>query len=101
VRANTDVHLALTAFNFTSHPMIEVFIGGWNNSRSAIRRNQATPDLINISTPNILRNDDSTLFRVTWANFFVLVFRDGEDLPLFGVMMPDWYPIRFYGIRTV
>jgi Farnesoic acid 0-methyl transferase len=99
VDAPQDVHVALTPFNMESNPMIEVFIGAENNTRSIIRRNR-DQDVVNVSTPNILRGGQGNDFRISWANFVILVFRDNEVFPFMGYTMEDIYPVNFYGIRT-
>ena len=46
--------------------MIEVFIGGWANTKSAIRLNQMKPDQVSVETPGICNGDD---FRKFWIRF--------------------------------
>jgi Farnesoic acid 0-methyl transferase len=98
VDAPHDVHLALTPFAFVSRPMIEVLIGISDNTRSAIRRNGT--DVVNISTPNILQSDVGNVFRISWTNFVILVFRGAEQFPIMAYSMEDIFPVNFYGIRT-
>lgn len=43
-----DAHIALTTKFEQSEPMVEVIIGGWENSASAIRYNKQTPDKVYI-----------------------------------------------------
>lgn len=46
-----------------THPVIEVFIGGWKNSKSVIRLNQNKPEVAETDTPNILSPNE---FRGFW-----------------------------------
>jgi Farnesoic acid 0-methyl transferase len=80
--------------------MIEIMIGIMNNTRSGIRRNQAEPFVVNVPTPNILTGGVFNEFRITWVNFFVLVFRGDEEFPFMGFTMTDFFPVNFYGIRS-
>lgn len=63
VRAPNDAHLALTGEPNETRPMMEVFIGGWQNSKSVIRFNQTKPDVVEADTPNILSGNE---FRGFW-----------------------------------
>ncbi|KAG4070942.1 hypothetical protein HA402_001379 [Bradysia odoriphaga] len=102
VRVNTDneVQIALTPFNFEWNPIIEIFIGTANNTRSVIRINQDT-DVVTVPTPNIVQLDRWNDFRVTWANQVVLVFQGNEQFPFMGFTMRDFFPVNFYGLRAV
>lgn len=46
VDSANDAHIALTTKDKESEPMIEIFLGGWKNSASAIRYNKQTPDKV-------------------------------------------------------
>lgn len=46
VDSANDAHIALTTKANESEPIIEVFLGGWKNSASAIRYNKQTPDKV-------------------------------------------------------
>lgn len=63
VRAPNDAHLILSGEPNESHPVIEVFIGGWQNQKSVIRLNQNKPDVAESDTPNILSPNE---FRGFW-----------------------------------
>lgn len=80
--------------------MIEIFIGTENNTRSIIRRNQDINE-VNIVTRGILRNNEWTGFRIAWANHAILVFREGEEWPFMGFTMIDFFPVNFYGLRSM
>ncbi|KAG5666160.1 hypothetical protein PVAND_017639, partial [Polypedilum vanderplanki] len=100
VQTNDEVHVALTPFNFPWTPMIEIFIGAANNTRSIIRRNQET-DVVTVPTPGIIRADQWNGFRITWANHAILVWREGEEWPFMGFTMTDFFPVNFYGLRSI
>lgn len=99
VIAPESVHISLNPVNFEAVPRMEILIGESNNTRSIIRRN-GVEDVVNISTPNILVADSWTGFRVVFTNWMVLVFREADQFPFMGFNMRDFYPVRFYGIRT-
>lgn len=63
VRAPNDAHLILSGEPNETHPVIEVFIGGWQNSKSVIRLNQNKPEVAETDTPNILSPNE---FRGFW-----------------------------------
>lgn len=63
VRAPNDAHLILSGEPNETFPVIEVFIGGWGNTKSVIRYNKMKPDVAEIGTPNILSAND---FRGFW-----------------------------------
>jgi len=102
VRVNTDseAQIALTPFNFEWSPMIEVFIGTENNTRSVIRINQNT-NVVTVPTPNIIRPNQWSDFRITWANQIILVFSGNNPFPFMGFTMRDFFPVNFYGVRAV
>lgn len=63
MRAQSDAHLCLAGDASETHPLIEVFIGGWGNTKSVIRYNQAKPEVAECETPNIL---DAGEYRGFW-----------------------------------
>lgn len=48
VDSANDAHIALTNQAKDSEPIIEIFLGGWKNTASAIRFNKQTPDKVYI-----------------------------------------------------
>lgn len=97
--APNDVHISLNPVNFQAVPRIEILIGTANNTRSVIRRN-GVENVVDISTPGILENASWSGFRVVFANWMVLVFKEGDTFPFMGFNMQEFYPMTFYGIRT-
>lgn len=100
VYAENEIQIALTPFNFAWIPMIEIFIGSANNTRSAIRINEET-FVVTIPTPNIIRRDQSNDFRITLENNNVLVFSGNDVFPFMAFTMQDFYPVNFIGLRAV
>lgn len=100
VNTHNEVLIALTPFNFTWNPMIEILIGTGNNTRSVIRINQETI-VATVPTPNILTRDQWNDFRITWANQIILVFSGNNPFPFLGFTMQDFFNVNFYGLRAV
>ncbi|KAG5668551.1 hypothetical protein PVAND_016489 [Polypedilum vanderplanki] len=99
VTSNEEVQLAFTPFNFPWTPMLEIFIGAANNTRSIIRRNQED-EVVVVPTPGILRDGEMNGFRITWANHILLAFREGEEFPFLAFTMSDFFNVNFYGLRS-
>lgn len=79
MRAANDAHLILSGDPNESQPCIEVFIGGWQNSKSIIRYNQTKPEVAEAPTPGILNANELRGFwvRVTdGVSVDLLIFYD-------------------------
>lgn len=63
VRAPNDAHLILSGDPNETFPVVEVFIGGWGNTKSVIRYNKEKPEVAEIGTPDILNANE---FRGFW-----------------------------------
>ncbi|CRL00419.1 CLUMA_CG013685, isoform A [Clunio marinus] len=100
VRAANDAHIALTSSEGLSNPMIEVFIGGWANSKSVIRKDQTKPDVFETPTPMVLDANEFRGFWIRWSNNYITVGRENEAAPFMSYSNPDSYPINYVGIRT-
>lgn len=48
--------------------MVEVFIGGWENSKSVIRKNRTKPDRAETPTQGILSAGEYRGFWIRWNN---------------------------------
>lgn len=100
VRCANDAHVALTTGPLESSPMYEIFLGGWGNQKTAIRRNREKPDKALVDTPNIVTADELRGFWVRWGNGSVAVGREGEADPLVSWDDPEPFRITHYGICT-
>ncbi|RVE54471.1 hypothetical protein evm_000956 [Chilo suppressalis] len=100
VRAANDAHLALTMAPQESDPMYEVFIGGWGNSKSVIRRNRTKPDKVEADTPGILNGGEFRGFWVRWDGGVVSAGREGEVIPFISWTDPEPFPVAFVGVCT-
>ncbi|GLV45926.1 uncharacterized protein CBL_11723 [Carabus blaptoides fortunei] len=100
VRASNDAHLALTNGPGESDPMYEIFIGGWGNTKSVIRRNRTKPEKIEAETPGILNGDEFRGFWVRWGNGSVAAGREGEGAPFVEWHDPEPFQINHIGVCT-
>lgn len=101
VKAANDAHIALSTSESESSPLIEVFIGGWGNSKSVIRRDQTKPEAAEVDTPQILSSGEFRGFWIKWENDGrVTAGREGEASPFLTYRNPSPFPIRFVGICT-
>ena len=80
--------------------MLEVFIGGWSNSKSVIRRNQTKPDVVEQATPDILSQNEFRGFWIRWTDNVVTVGREGEAAAFMSYDNPESFPVRYIGICT-
>lgn len=100
VRAGHDAHVAVTPGPVEANPMYEVFIGGWDNSKIAIRRNREKPDVVEHPFPNTLNASE---FRSFWLTFYDQVIALGlndDSTPLLVWQDPNMFDATHFGIRT-
>ena len=100
VRTSNDAHIALTMGPQPSDPMIEIFLGGWGNTKSVIRRNRTKPDKVEIETPNILNGGEFRGFWIRWDGGIISAGREGEAIPFLSWADPEPFPIAFVGVCT-
>ncbi|XP_046662124.1 uncharacterized protein LOC124355168 isoform X2 [Homalodisca vitripennis] len=102
VRAANDAHVMLsaTANPEGSDPVLEVFIGGWSNQKSAIRRDRATPDKANVETPDILSNDELRGFWINYLGGAIAVGKESEVEPFLTWTDPSPINVAFFGVST-
>lgn len=100
VRAPNDAHIALTAGPQEGEPMYEVFIGGWGNSKSVIRKNRSKPEVAEVDTPGILSNDEARGFWIRWSGNTITAGREGNFDPMLSYTDPEPVVVGYIGICT-
>lgn len=100
VRAQSNAHIALTSGPADEAPLYEIFLGGWDNTKSAIRLNKEKPDVSEAATEQIVNDTEFKRFRVKWNYAGISVTRDGDDAPLLNYSNPDPTTVTHFGIRT-
>lgn len=80
--------------------MLEVFIGGWKNSKSVIRKNRSKPDVAEVDTADILSGDEFRDFWIRWDANVVSVGKGGEGAPFLTYENSDNLTVNFIGICT-
>ncbi|KAK4002256.1 C3 and PZP alpha-2-macroglobulin domain-containing protein 8 [Daphnia magna] len=81
VKCKNDAHIALLSSEEITTPMVEIFIGGWANQKSAIRLNQSRPDKAEEPTPDIVCCEEYRRFWVRFRNNLIQVGREGDEEP--------------------
>ncbi|XP_013106607.2 uncharacterized protein LOC106086465 [Stomoxys calcitrans] len=97
---NNDCHVALATQPHEALPMYEIAIGGWNNTKSIIRKFGEQPDFAAAATPNILNNNEMRGFWVRWLDNTISVGREGESQAFMSHKDPNLLPIKYVGICT-
>jgi hypothetical protein len=100
VKANNDAHLALSSTNGEVDPMLEIFLGGWSNAKSVIRKNRSKPDVVEQDTPQILNGSEFRGFWIRWDGNVINVGKEGEAASFMIYENPDNFPINFVGVCT-
>lgn len=100
VRAGNDAHMALTSGPLETDPMYEIFIGGWGNTRSIIRRSRAKPEKAEAETPGILNGEEFRGFWLRWGGGRVSAGREGESAPFIEWQDPEPFHVGFVGVCT-
>lgn len=118
VKAEHDAHIALTGEPNESHPIgnffyfnaiffhsfyftiyyyykiVEIILGGWGNTKSAIRFNHTRPDVIDLDTPDILNP-------LMYQRFYVSATPDGVSImfsrPFFYGLILWWFFSAYRG----
>lgn len=78
----------------------QVFIGGWGNTKSVIRRNRTKPEKVEIETPDILNGGEFRGFWVRWDGGIISAGRENEVIPFISWTDPEPFPIGFVGVCT-
>ncbi|KAL6437001.1 hypothetical protein ACFW04_004965 [Cataglyphis niger] len=100
VKASNDAHIALTTGPQEGDPMYEVFIGGWSNSKSVIRRNRTKPEVAEVETPDILSGDEYRGFWIRWNDGILTVGKEGDSAPFLSYADPEPFGIGYFGVCT-
>lgn len=101
VRCTNDAHLALTSGPQESDPMLEVFLGGWKNSKSVIRKNRTRPDVAETDTPDIVSGGEFRGFWIRWTDNIITVGKEGEAAAFLSYEnTAEPFPINFVGTCT-
>ena len=80
--------------------MLEVFLGGWNNTKSVIRRNRTKSNLISKRTPQILNGNEFKRFWIRWTDNVLNVGSDGETAAFMSYDIDEPFRINFVGVCT-
>lgn len=100
IKAPNDAHIALTTGPYEGDPMWEVFIGGWGNTKSVIRKNRTKPDVVEVPTPGFLTNDDFRGFWIRWNDGNVTVGKENDPEPFMSYADPEPFAISHFGVCT-
>ncbi|XP_043277425.1 uncharacterized protein [Venturia canescens] len=100
IKAPNDAHIALTTEACEGEPMYEVFIGGWGNSKSVIRKNRTKPEVAEADTPGILSNDEFRGFWVRWHENNLAVGKEGESTPFLAYQDSEHLRVGCFGVCT-
>lgn len=100
VRSANDAHIALLSENGETGPMFEVFIGGWGNTKSVIRKNKTKPDVMETMTPNILHPGEFRGFWIRWNDSVITVGKEGETSAFLAWEDENIVRVNYVGICT-
>lgn len=100
VRAGNDAHLVLLPTPSATPPMYEIFIGGWSNAKSCIRKDGNKPDVVEVPTPGILSAGEFRGFWIRWYDNVITVGREGEAAAFMTYEAPDLFPVSWIGFCT-
>ncbi|XP_060838903.1 uncharacterized protein LOC132920491 isoform X1 [Rhopalosiphum padi] len=100
VKASNDAHIALTATADNKPPKYEIFLGGWGNTKSSIRKNNEEPDKVIVDTPKILNGGEARGFWIKWGGGFIGVGKQGEEKPFMSWQDEESLNVLFYGVRS-
>jgi len=64
VKAQHDAHVAFTSGPSDDTPLYEIFLGGWGNSKCALRLNKEKPDVAEAAVEGAVNGDE---FKKFWV----------------------------------
>ncbi|CAH1253798.1 PKD2L1 [Branchiostoma lanceolatum] len=101
VRASKGVLIALSSEGYDLVDMYRIIIGGWDNTKSVIRRTPGGASQTTAFTSGILSADGLRGFWVSWAaDGTIAVGREGEGSPFMQWQDPYPLPIDYFGYTT-
>merc|ERR1719370_1613697 len=80
-------------------PMVEIFIGGWENQGSAIRFNKGE-DLVKIDTPDVLCPVNKRQFWVSFREGHIKVGHVGSEDPIMEWQNEEAFKVTHVGFCT-
>ena len=81
--------------------MVEIFLGGWDNGKCAIRLNKEKPEKAQVDTPDLLNGSEFRNFVVEWTTSGkIQVYLEKASAPFITWTNPEPFPITHFGIRT-
>lgn len=78
----------------------QVFIGGWSNTKSVIRKNRTKPDVAETETPDILSAGEFRGFWIKWEDGTISAGKEGEGEAFLTYSDPEPIAIGHYGVCT-
>jgi len=78
VKTHNDAHFALSASPHDSAEMLEIVLGGRQNTRSWISLGKMGDPLVNVPTPGILSWDEFRSFWISWSGGTLQVRRQSH-----------------------
>lgn len=102
VKAGHNAHICLASeASSEAGSMIEIFIGGWENTKSAIRLNREKPDKAEAITTLIMEANAEKNFVLNWNNEGeVSISMAGATEPFLFWKNDAPFPINALGVRT-
>lgn len=101
MKCSNDAHIVLLNGDEIASPLIEIFIGGWGNQKSAIRLNQTQPDKVKESTPDIVSMEEYRRFWIRFQHNIIQAGREGEEEPfLQWENTEDPFEVTHFGFAT-
>jgi len=100
VRAPNDAHIALAPGPAESEPITEIFLGGWGNTKSVIRKNRQKPDVVEVDTPGILNAGEYRGFWIRWYQGVVTVGHEGDVAAFMSFEDPYLHQVNYIGVCT-
>ncbi|XP_023245255.1 uncharacterized protein LOC106637623 isoform X2 [Copidosoma floridanum] len=100
VQAAHDAHIALTSAPSETDNMLEIFIGGWQNTKSVIRKNRTKPEVAEVETVGILDANKLLGFWIRWNDNIVTVGKENEPEPLLVYENIEPLEITHFGVCT-